>query len=1179
LFGIRELLGNGGCVRLSQRLGKVLWGGACLIAVLPLFGASSGAAGGSSGGVPLVAGRPGGGLLEGGGADTFLLPPQRAPQWLLRVEQIGIDVVVEVMGPGGESLLAVDSPLGREGPETLLLISEAAGLISGVSRPGTEGSYGIEVRSEKQGVPAGRYEIHLQELPAATAVDRLRLGAEEALTEAGQLFVGKEEGAHERALKKVDLALEALRHLEEESREAEVSFLKGSYFEALGDFRSAAEAYGETLALWRRQGNARGQARALDRLGLAHNFLGQNARALEYLEEALALRQALGNREREAETRNHLCLVLQRLGRFRIAGVCYETSLEVARELGDRELEARLLNNLGGIYQNLGEPAKTLDHYRRTLELQRDLGDGMGEGSTLNNLGFYHHQLGEVEEALLHYGSALSLFEGLENRYWQARTLNNFGFAYLALGEPERARSYLLRALPLRREVRDNAGEAVTLRNLGRASAALGRATQATLYSRRALGLSLGLGDQRGVATARKLLGELLLDKQILEQKTLEKKALVAARQHLELAVVSLRPMGKRQEEAEVLELLARAHLGLEDLETAKTLAGQALALHREVRNLAGEVAALGTLARGERRQGHLEPARRHLETALAVLETLHGRLGDPNQRASFLATQRRIYELHVDLLMELHRREPSAGYELLALEGSERARSRSLLGLLGRAGAGLGRGDEELARDLRSAERRFAAKTRRQLQVLSRAGLPGEDRGEDEAEEAIVAEQELYQALTDLEALRARIRRRNPRYASWAGAKVLDTQAIRALLDGDTVLLEYLLGEERSYLWWVTPEEVTAYRLPPRQKIEELAAEVYAEVSNLEQRSGKTREALAALGRMLLGPVADRLEGQRLAVVADGALHFVPFGALTLPQPEGLQPGTLSKEPVIVRHEVVHLPSASVLALQRGSLAARSQALAAGKRAGGASKSVAILADPIFDRRDPRLQVASASGSASQQVETAGLRDAPRLRLDALDRLPHTRREAQAIAAQVPTQRLLLALGGEARRSRVVDDELGAFDILHFATHGFIHPRTPELSGLVLSQIDSAGGEVDGFLGLYDVSRLELSAQLVVLSGCRTALGKQVRGEGLVGLSRGFMYAGVPRVVASFWQVRDQATAELMARFYRGMLVEDLSPAAALRAAQLSLRQERRWRDPFYWAAFSLQGDWRLGP
>jgi CHAT domain-containing protein len=291
-----------------------------------------------------------------------------------------------------------------------------------------------------------------------------------------------------------------------------------------------------------------------------------------------------------------------------------------------------------------------------------------------------------------------------------------------------------------------------------------------------------------------------------------------------------------------------------------------------------------------------------------------------------------------------------------------------------------------------------------------------------------------------------------------------------------------------------------------------------------------------------------------------------------------------------------VHLPSASVLAVLRKELAGRP----------AAPKTVAVLADPVFQSNDPRLGQGKNKGRAKSTAalvhartragetpalpgqsqtptgaddtigEPAVLRSGRESGVLSFDRLPQSRVEANQIAALVPKDRCLKALDFAANRATATSPELGQNRIVHFATHGLINNVHPELSGVVLSLVDEKGRMQDGFLRLHDVFNLQLGADVVVLSACQTALGKEIKGEGLVGLTRGFMYAGAPRVVASLWKVDDEATADLMKRFYRGMLKDGLRPAAALRAAQMELRQTKRWRSPKYWAGFVLQGEWQ---
>jgi CHAT domain-containing protein len=163
-----------------------------------------------------------------------------------------------------------------------------------------------------------------------------------------------------------------------------------------------------------------------------------------------------------------------------------------------------------------------------------------------------------------------------------------------------------------------------------------------------------------------------------------------------------------------------------------------------------------------------------------------------------------------------------------------------------------------------------------------------------------------------------------------------------------------------------------------------------------------------------------------------------------------------------------------------------------------------------------------------------------------------------------------------EATREAATSPDLADYRIVHFAVHGLLNNRHPELSGLVFSLVDRQGRARNGFLQAFEVYNLRLSADLVVLSACQTAIGDDVRGEGLIGLSRGFMYAGAPRVVASLWKVPDHASAELMKQFYRAMLIDRLRPAAALRVAQAALRKDARTASPYYWAGFVLQGEWK---
>jgi CHAT domain-containing protein len=612
-----------------------------------------------------------------------------------------------------------------------------------------------------------------------------------------------------------------------------------------------------------------------------------------------------------------------------------------------------------------------------------------------------------------------------------------------------------------------------------------------------------------------------------------------AALSDLNRALDLARALEDRLNEVSVLQRMGEAHLALNQPERARDVLTWAVDLGRVIRTPARIVEPLAHLARAERRLGRPAEARSRIEEALRVIETLRATETDPDLRASFLASQRAAFELEIDLLMELDRQEPGRGHAQAALEVSERARARSLLDLLQEAGADIREGIDPLLRDQeRTLLARLNAKANRQADLLTRPAAEERKRA---------AEGEIRSVLDELARVDAEIRRRSPRYAALTRPRLATSGEIQDLLDGETLLLEYALGEERSFLWAVARDSVTGYELPPRNRIESAAREVYSGLGVLAPGDERIEQAAASLGRMVLGPVAGRLGKRRLIVVADGELQYIPFGMLPIPG---------EADPLLSRHEIVNAPSASTVAFQRRLV-----------RREPAPGIAAVLADPVFDPEDPRVtgKAGAAAGAPFRSASGAG----PFLRL------PWTRREAEAIAAVVPAGRSFLALDFRASRETALSPELSRYRIVHFATHGLIDSRTPALSGLMLSRVGEHGAPREGFLGLRDIYNLRLGADLVVLSGCETALGREVRGEGLVGLTQGFLYTGAKQVVASLWRVEDRATAELMARFYKGLLVEGLAPAAALRQAQLAVRQEKRWRSPYYWSGFVLQGDW----
>src|SRR4051794_23751405 len=787
------------------------------------------------------------------------------------------------------------------------------------------------------------------------------------------------------------------------------------------------------------------------------------------------------------------------------------------------------------VSMGLGEPEIALASHHQVLEKQRALGDRKDEARTLNNLGVLYFSLGELGEALEAYAAALAIVRPSGDRLQEASLLYNLGVAHYGLGDFQRALANLEQSLSIRREIGDKPGEAGSETAIGETYFRLGDNARALDAGRRAAGVASAASDRRGEMLARRLLGEA----------SLAAGEPTAALSELTRALEISRLLADRADEPPILLSLGEAYLALKQPEKAAELLTQAVERARAAKAPARVITALTPLARADRSLGRAQEALSRAGEALSLIETLRATETDPDLRASFLAARHDAFEIAIDLQMELDRREPGKEHARTALEISERARARSLLDLLQEAGTDVREGIDPALRDReRALLRRLKAKVGRQDSLL---------KGPAAAKREQAADQEVGAVLADLAEVEAEIRRHSPRYAALTQPPAATSNEIQRLLDGRTLLLEYALGEERSFLWAVDREAVTGFELPSRARIEEAAREVYGRLSVLAPgEAGESRLARAAarLSRMLLGPVAGRLAGRRLVIVADGELQYIPFGALPLPGGGGA--------PLVTRHEVLNAPSATALILQR-RLAGR----------GPATGGVAVLADPVFDAADPRVAARSGTGGREPSPARSSAGPGPLLRL------PWTRREAQAIAAAVPPGRSLLALDFRASRKTALSPELSQYRIVHFATHGLIDAQAPALSGLMLSRVEERGAVVDGFLGLGDIYNLRLGADLVVLSGCETALGKNVRGEGLVGLTQGFLYAGARQVVASLWRVEDQATAELMSHFYRMLSSTGRTPAAALRLAQLAVRNDKRWRSPYYWSGFVLQGDW----
>ncbi len=835
-----------------------------------------------------------------------------------------------------------------------------------------------------------------------------------------------------------------------------------------------------------------------------------------------------------------------RLGEWEEAATLHEQAADLYQEAGDTRLEAIARTHLGRTYQSLWDIERAIQSYQQVLPLRQAAGDRRGEALTMLNLAQVYQYQDEVQKALDYYTRGLELFPS-RDRNLRAIAIHDLGVLHLALGQMEEARKKLETADEVWAEL-ESPRRTASLLKLGELHLKLGEFDAALDYSRSALTLHRQANDRRGeaialsnIARVRQARGELDL-------------ALGLSLEAWEI----LRKLRFPRAEANLLRNLGSLYVDQGQSAEAKRYFRQAFDLYRQVGDPTGEAESLLGVAIAERQRGELTAALEASQEALEIFESVRPKAVRHEHRASFFATVQEHFESHIDLLMALHESDGEARYDARALLASERARTRSLLDLLAEAEAGIRAG---AAPDLMEREGNLQRRLNtREYRLLKLRNSPKTDPDDLETAQEAVA-----QTLDELQELWGEIRRRDPHYTALTESPIpslVETQ--HQILDEDTLLLEYQLGQDRSFLWAVTHDSLTSHALPGRQEIERLArkATELLEVSHRPQARTSSRIALCSLAKQILHPVVSRLADKRLLIVSDGALLYVPFAAL----PEaGRADECLSAPPLVVNHEIIHLPSISVLSILRRDYKDRPPA----------PFQVAVVADPVFDTSDERFiasALANTKGTFSLEEPATPARSAG----SQFSRLPYSEREALAILTLVPEQQRFTAMGFEASKETVTSGRLAKYRIVHFATHGILDTEQPSFSKIVLSQIDREGRRRDGFLRTHEIYNLRLPSDLVVLSACQTALGKAIRGEGLVGLTRGFMYAGAARVMVSLWNVDDKSTAVLMERFYRGLFERGLRPATALHQAQISMWRETEWTAPFHWAGFVIQGDWR---
>jgi CHAT domain-containing protein len=842
--------------------------------------------------------------------------------------------------------------------------------------------------------------------------------------------------------------------------------------------------------------------------------------ALVHYGEALRLWKALGAADLQINALYRQRRIFEDLGNLSAAAETWRQAVPLAPTPLDRSL---FLSTLSRLCKQLGDLEQARSTAEQALALAPRTGDPEARAAALNNLALVYRAWGENDPALEHFEASLKEWSRAGNHHGRAKTLANYAETLHAIGNSRAAIAPLREALQMQESLGDRGGQAETYRTLGMVYARLGARAIAAIYLEDSRIRTREARNRQSEALTLNETGSNLLNMGRLEE------AWAAFQEAGQIA----RQSGHQDNEAFALAGLGRVLVAQGDGAGALDQFARSERLYTQL----GDPNALSIVLYGralaERSLGRLEDSLDSIERALSLVESFREEVSQSALQAHVIGARTDLYDLKVDLLLRLHERRPGRGYDAKAFAASEWRRARSLLETVKKMGVTLPR---DLPRE--ALQRRGAL--RQHLQELARVKL------RSGRQDLPALQAEIQKSLAQWEALSAEIRRQSPAYADATEPKLIGLREVQELLDPETALIAYTVGDERSILWWIEKDSLEVHPLAPRAELEPLATRAYHLLSQPPRKKQQelVQSRLELLSDRLLGPVEDRLPRvRRLVVITDETLEVLPFAALPVPG---------SGEPLVESHAVVQLPSASLAATLR---ARRQQRVAP-------ADLIAVLADPVFGISDERFRGRKPG--------------APERLPGELSRLPHSEREAEAILALAPATGSRRLIGFAANREAAMDPGLARYRYIHFATHGFVDLENPNLSGIQLSRIDPRGvsWEGGGLLPFYEVYNLSFPADLVTLSACRTAFGPQIRGEGMLGMSRSFLYAGASRVLGALWDVDDAAAADLMILFYTGVLRDGKAPSLALQDAQKEMRA--RGRSFHDWAGFVLQGDWR---
>lgn len=922
-------------------------------------------------------------------------------------------------------------------------------------------------------------------------------------------------------------------------------------------------------------------ARAWNRAGRFQLLLNKPDDALATYQKALDVLGNTGEVRTRVDSLNGLATVYKHLSKYTEANSALGQAILLSD--GNSYVEGKAEALLIRPYC-ISSTVEALQNAEESLNLWKSTNQKLGQAKAYMVVGEYQLIQNNLDEATRNYETAQQLWTELNVPNQVAEALINLGFIEFRKGAWQASMSFYIQAQQL---IVDEAAEPYMMGQMkaglgdafiesGIPSTGLERYREALEYYRQMNSPGPVVSMEWAIGTAHYFIGNYNEALAILKNSRTEALALggvmlaaycddFTGRSYYELrdypsalhyyqaALDEFTNIGNSAEAARIVALMGQVYQQQGNFQSARTHYQRALTSFQKVSDHLNESATLYALGSLELEQNSVDAAEEHLRQSIEMTEQMRRVALSSDLTAAFSARIHDRYEKYIDCMMRKYGSSQAQDVVKTAFETSELSRARSLAELLRATQANLFPGlDPQLAAREKLLRGYLNDNENAKIRLLS---------GKFKADELKALESEYQRLKAEHDQLIQNIRRLNPSYEQVIQPTAWDLRKIQeqVIADDQTVLLEFSLGSEKSYLWAVTRSGIQSYELPNEETIDPLARRVHKLLSTppLTDADTDLSSAVQDLAHLVLWPAREHLNKQRIIVIPDGVLNYIPFQILPSPS---------SNKLLVDDAEIVNAPSASIFGELQEEAVDRQPT----------TKLLAAFGDPIFAADY------QPNEKNEQVIATAQLRSALRdndlnnetFDPTALTRLFHAKRELDSLD-EVAGDKALIVREYDATRDRFLHTDLSQYAILHLVTHGYFNPKHPQNSGFVLSDIDRDQKHLQGFIGLREIYELRAPVQLVVLSACQTALGENVRGEGLMGMTRGFMHAGASSVVASLWEVDDRATAELMKLFYSNMLKRGMKTGEALRAAQNSIRQRPEWRSAHYWAAFTLQGEY----